>query len=82
MNRKHIDTERVFQLGFFVEKVGKIGYIRALFQFNDNPDSLFGGLIGNIYDIVCDLIFLKGCHIRQELGNPASDHGIGDFAYN
>ena len=48
---QHIDAERVFQTGLFVEHVLQVLHIRPALQFQDDPDSFFGGLIGNIHNV-------------------------------
>ena len=78
-NCQHIYTEGIFQFGLLIEHVCKVLYICITFQIQNNPDSLFGRLVGNIYDICCLLVFHKRCNIIQEFSNIGTDHGIWDF---
>ena len=39
---QHIDTESIFQFGFFVEHVCEIFHVCISFQVKDNADSFFG----------------------------------------
>ena len=76
---QHIDTKGIFQSCLFIEHIDKVLNICILTKLNDNTDSLLGGLICNIYNILSLFGFGKGCYVHQELGNISPDHGIWDF---
>ena len=82
LDGEHVDAERIFQLGFLVQKSLEVLHIGVLLQLNDNPDSFLGRLIRNIYDIVGNLILIQRCNILQELGNSGSDHRVWNFCHN
>ncbi len=62
-HRQHIDAERILQLRLLVKHVRQLVHIGILFQVNDDTDSLFGGLVGNIHNIRCLLRLHKGADI-------------------
>ena len=62
-HREHIHTERVLELGLFIQQVADILRIRPLAQLDHDTDTLFGGLIGDVYDIICDFLLHEGIDI-------------------
>ena len=52
-NCQHINSKGIFQSGLLIEHIGQILYVRTFLQVNDDTDSFFGRLIGNIHDVCC-----------------------------
>ena len=75
-NCQHIYAKGILQPGLFIKHIGKIFYIRILFQLQDNTDSLLGGLVGNIHNVRCFFRFHKRSHIVQKLADVCAKHGI------
>ena len=48
---EHIHTESIFQTGLFIEHIFQIFHICAFFQLQNDPDTFFGRLVGNIHNI-------------------------------
>ena len=76
---QHIDAEGVLQSCFFVKHVAEIFHICALFQIQYNTDALFGGLVGNIHNIVGFPCLCQIVHIHQEFPDIGPYHGVGNF---
>ena len=75
-NCQHVDTEGILQSGLLIEHVGKVLHVCIALQFQNDTDSLFGGLVGNIHDI-CGLLGLyQGCDIIKEFSDVCTNHGV------
>ena len=60
---KHIDTEGILQLGFLVQQIFQSLDICSLFQLQNNTDSLFGRLVGNIGNVTRCLGFYQTIYV-------------------
>ena len=79
-NRQHIDAKGIFQLRFFIKNIFNFVNVRILFQLQNNADSFFAGLVGNIYHICQLLTFHQIGHVHQKFVNARANHSIGNFA--
>ena len=76
-NREHVHAEGVLQARFLVQQVLEVLDVRVLPEFQDYPDALLGGLVGDV-DYVGGLARLDQVgHVSQELADVHADHRIG-----
>ena len=62
-HRKHIDTERVLQSGLFVKHIDDILRICIFPELQNDPYTVFRGLIGDIDDICGGFVLYQPCDI-------------------
>ena len=79
---QHVYTKGILQTRLFVKHVGEIFHVRVFFQFQNDPDPLFGGLIGNIHNVGRLAGLYQRCHIIQEFPDVCPQHGIWNFRNN
>ena len=76
---QHIHAEGIFQTGLLIKHVDEVVHVRIPLQLDDDADALLGGLVGNVADVRSLFRFRQSRHIRQELADVRSDHGVGNF---
>ena len=79
---QHIHSEGILKTRLLVEQILQILDVRAALKLDDDPDPLFGGLVGNISDGSACRCFCQRCHVIQEFADPGADHRIGDLRDN
>ena len=78
-DRQHVDAQGILQLCLLIENVADFLDVSILFQFEDNADSLFVRLVGNVHNIGQSLVFYKLRNIDQEFIDAGADHGVWDL---
>ena len=81
-NCQHIHTKCVLQLCFFIQQIDEILCISSFAQLQHNADSLFGGLVCDIHDIICFLGLHETVYIIQKFSDVRTDHRIWDLSDN
>ena len=76
---QHVHTKGIFQLGLLIQDVADFLDIRIFFQFQDNADSFFIGLVGNIHHIRQRFILYQFRNVHQEFINAGANHSVRDL---
>ena len=81
-HRQHIDSKGVFQTGLLIEHIDNLLGIGSFFQFQHDPDTLFGRLVCNIHNIRSFFCLYQSPDIIEEFPDIGAYHGVGNFRDN